>query len=82
MLHETDSRISHCVVDSMNITVNGSQHSTVPAITLKALIATLELGDKRLAVEVNEEVVPRSRYQEFVLGDGDRVEIVQAIGGG
>ena len=51
-------------------------------ITVAGLIALLELGDKRLAIEVNEEVVPRSQYRNFVLGCGDRVEIVQAIGGG
>jgi sulfur carrier protein len=46
------------------------------------LIDRLELTGKRLAVEVNEEVVPRSLHAGYRLHDGDRVEIVHAIGGG
>ena len=49
---------------------------------LDGLIDQLDLTGKRLAVEVNEEVVPRSEHGEFRLRDGDRVEIVHAIGGG
>ena len=66
----------------MDITVNGSVQRADADITVSGLIALLELGDKRLAIEVNEEVVPRSQYRNFVLASGDRVEIVQAIGGG
>lgn len=66
----------------MNITVNGSPRTARPNTTLAGLIGQLGLAEKRLAVEVNEEVVPRSRYESYSLGPGDRVEIVQAIGGG
>lgn len=66
----------------MNILINGeSQHTEVGA-TLATLIQTLDLTGKRLAVEVNEEVIPRSGYGAYRLSDGDRIEIVQAIGGG
>ena len=66
----------------MNIVLNGEQRGFERALTLHALIDHLELTGKRLAVEVNEEVVPRSQHLEFRLHDGDRVEIVHAIGGG
>lgn len=66
----------------MNIVLNGEQHGFSDAPTLCALIDRLELTGKRLAVEVNEEVVPRSLHAEYRLREGDRVEIVHAIGGG
>lgn len=50
--------------------------------TIVNLIETMALAGKRLAVEVNEDIVPRSQHQEFALSEGDRVEVVQAIGGG
>jgi sulfur carrier protein len=46
------------------------------------LVENLQLNGQRLAIEVNLEIVPRSRYGEYQLADGDRVEIVNAIGGG
>ena len=66
----------------MDITVNGSSRATPERVSVSALIEDLGLRERRLAVEVNEEVVPRSQYDVFVLGPGDRVEIIQAIGGG
>ncbi len=66
----------------MNIVLNGEQRGLEEALTLHGLIDCLELSGKRLAVEVNEEVVPRSQHAEYYLHDGDRVEIVHAIGGG
>jgi len=66
----------------MNIVLNGKQRGLQEALTLRGLIDQLELAGKRLAVEVNEEVVPRSQHGVCRLHDGDRVEIVHAIGGG
>jgi len=66
----------------MNIVLNGEQRGLEETLTLHGLIDYLELSGKRLAVEVNEEVVPRSQHAEYRLHDGDRVEIVHAIGGG
>ncbi len=66
----------------MNIVLNGEQRGLEDTSTLLGLIDRLELTGKRLAVEVNEEVVPRSLHAEYRLHDGDRVEIVHAIGGG
>jgi sulfur carrier protein len=66
----------------MNIVLNGEQRGLEDALTVLGLIDRLELTGKRLAVEVNEEVVPRSLHAGYRLHDGDRVEIVRAIGGG
>ena len=66
----------------MQIQVNGSPTYIAERCTLSALIDALELTDRRLAVEVNEELVPRSLFAEHRLAPGDRVEIIHAVGGG
>ena len=66
----------------MKITVNGQRHQLEPDISLDQLIELLDLQDKKLAIEVNQEIVPRSQYPLHRLQDQDQVEIVQAIGGG
>lgn len=66
----------------MRITVNGETRQLDPIITLADLVENLDLGGQRIAVEVNEELVPRSTFAEHRLKDGDRIEIVHAIGGG
>jgi len=66
----------------MQITVNGEQRSVAPGLTAAQLVELLELGGRRLAMEINREILPRSRYGAHELRDGDRIEIVQAIGGG
>lgn len=70
------------LVPDMNITLNGARQQIAEDIDVAALLESLELTGKRLAVEVNEEVIPRSHHEQFRLSDGDRVEIVHAIGGG
>jgi sulfur carrier protein len=66
----------------MHILINGETQQVTDAITLAGLVAELDLAGKRIAVEVNEELVPRSAHDDCVLKEGDHVEIVQAIGGG
>lgn len=66
----------------MEITLNGQTREVPEAITARQLIAMLELEGRRLAMEVNQEVVPRSHFDEHRLQQGDRIEIVHAIGGG
>ncbi|MGA1690135.1 MAG: sulfur carrier protein ThiS [Sedimenticolaceae bacterium] len=66
----------------MNISLNGKTHSLADNSSLTSLIEALELTGKRIAVEVNDELVPRSEHADCQLNEGDRVEIVQAIGGG
>lgn len=66
----------------MKIVLNGEARSLDPEATVSELIAALDLTERRIAVEVNEQIIPRSRHAHQVLTDGDRVEIVHAIGGG
>jgi len=66
----------------MNIIINGQPHSLGPHTNVDHLIESLDLQGKRLAVEVNREIVPRSQYREHILREADEVEIVRAIGGG
>jgi thiamine biosynthesis protein ThiS len=66
----------------MNITVNGESRTIDPETSLEDLVDTLGLGEKRIAVEVNREIVPRSEYNNCKLSESDTVEIVNAIGGG
>lgn len=66
----------------MNITINGEQTQLEEGLSLMALIELKELVGKRIAVELNQDIVPKSRYSDVVLNDGDSLEIVHAIGGG
>ncbi|HEY9120998.1 MAG TPA: sulfur carrier protein ThiS [Marinobacter sp.] len=66
----------------MQVQVNGHSVELPDEATVAVLIDRLALAGKRLAVEVNEDIVPRSQHPEFSLSDGDRVEVVHAIGGG
>jgi sulfur carrier protein len=66
----------------MMIRLNGEPRQIPDDSTAAALIALLELSGKRLAMEVNREIVPRSAYASHRLQEGDEVEIVHAIGGG
>jgi len=66
----------------VRIVLNGQTRTLEPGATLAALVASLDLGGRRMAVEINEEVIPRSEHADRVLAEGDRVEIVHAVGGG
>ena len=66
----------------MQVQVNGDAIELPDGATVATLIEKMSLAGKRLAVEVNEDIVPRSQHPEFTLSDGDRVEVVHAIGGG
>lgn len=66
----------------MQIIVNGTATEVPETLSMSGLIETLGLGDRRLAVEVNRELVPRSLFPEHALKDGDTVEIIHAVGGG
>ena len=66
----------------MDIILNGEPTELPGPISVADLIKQLDLTDKRLAIELNLEIVPRSQLSEQMLAAGDRVEIVQAIGGG
>ena len=66
----------------MNIIVNGERQSLEADTNLEQLLEMLGLSGKRVAVEVNRDIVPRSDYNSFKLSDNDTIEIVNAIGGG
>ena len=66
----------------MKIVLNGQEHTVATPITLARLLETAGYANRRVAVEINHEIVPRSQYAERALDAGDRVEIVHAIGGG
>ena len=66
----------------MNIILNGSSREVPDNLSANELILSLGLADKRLALEVNQEIVPRSRLENHMIHADDRVEIVRAIGGG
>ena len=62
--------------------MNGEAHRFEGALDICALLERLELAGRRLAVERNGEIVPRSAHACTLLADGDRLEIVVAVGGG
>ncbi|MBT4261596.1 MAG: sulfur carrier protein ThiS [Thiotrichales bacterium] len=66
----------------MVITLNGEEQNIADGATAADLVNSLELTGKRIAMEVNRTIIPRSRYEEHQLTDGDKIEIVHAIGGG
>jgi sulfur carrier protein len=66
----------------MKIALNGADREIDSATTLVQLLEGAGYGQRRIAVEINREIVPRSRYADRVLSAGDQVEIVHAIGGG
>ncbi len=67
----------------MELVVNGTiRHLDPPPATVAELVASLDLVGKRIAIERNGEIVPRSRYAETPVTVGDRLEVVVAVGGG
>ena len=66
----------------ITIVLNGNDRQLDDNSNIAQLLDKLDLGEKRLAVEVNQQIIPRSDYSSFTLNEQDNVEIVQAIGGG
>ncbi len=66
----------------MRLTINGEDRELSGVRTIAALVATLGLDGRKLAVERNLEIVPRSAYGATAVADGDRIEIVAFVGGG
>jgi len=65
----------------MDITINGESQAS-SAETLGRLVETLGMKPDRVAIELNREIVPRDRWSQTSLHDGDRLEIVHFVGGG
>jgi len=66
----------------MEIIVNGNPRDVPNGYTAAKLVDALALAGRRIAMEVNQEIVPRSTYAQHVFNPGDRIEIVHAVGGG
>ena len=66
----------------IDITVNGRREQLPAALPVAELLQRMNLAERRVAVEVNGAIVPKSRHLDHRIVDGDEVEIVQAIGGG
>ncbi len=66
----------------ISVVINGASREFERAISVAALVEDMGLGGKRIALERNGEIVPRSRFTEQMLADGDRLEVVVAVGGG
>ena len=66
----------------MELVINGRREQLPDGINAEQLVEHLGLTNERLAMEVNEEIVPRSSYAKHNFSAGDRIEIVRAIGGG
>ncbi len=66
----------------MNIQLNGEPRQLSAHITVSELLALEGLAERRVAVEVNSDIIPRSQHATHALNDGDQVEIVHALGGG
>jgi sulfur carrier protein len=71
------------IIQLIQITINGNARSfEVETMTVGALVEKLGLTGKRLAIERNGEIVPKSTFAEVALQNGDKLEIVGAVGGG
>jgi len=70
------------VVQDISLTLNGEARSFAGVADVAALVAALGLDPRKVAVERNLEIVPRSAYGRTPIADGDRIEIVSFIGGG
>jgi sulfur carrier protein len=67
---------------AIRVRVNGGERAVPPDTCIRGLVALLGLESRRVAVAVNRHVVPRSSFASHRLCDGDRVEILEAVGGG
>ena len=66
----------------IELVINGEARRFPAPLTLSQLIESLDLAGKRIAIEINGEIVPRSQHAGTALASGDRLEIVVAVGGG
>ena len=66
----------------MEIFVNGESRQIQEPCSVQQLLDEMGLLEQRLALEINEEIVPKSRHADHYFNAGDKVEIVNAIGGG
>ncbi len=68
--------------EGLDVVINGQTRTVNPGTTIASLIIELGLGDRRVAVERNREVVPRASHATTEVAAGDRIELVTFVGGG
>lgn len=66
----------------ITIILNGENTQIDSDINIEQLLDSMNLSEKRLAIEINQQIIPRSEFTSHCLSEQDKVEIVQAIGGG
>ena len=66
----------------MKIIVNGKEISLPKGSNIQNLVAELGFTNKRIAIEVNEEIIPKSKHQSYLLKSLDKIEVINAVGGG
>ncbi|MDB3870185.1 sulfur carrier protein ThiS [Candidatus Thioglobus sp.] len=66
----------------MIVVVNGKELETKSSATAEYLISQLNYQDQRIALEINETIIPKSRHADFSLKESDKIEIIKAVGGG
>ena len=66
----------------IKVTVNGEPVETEAEMTIKRLLESVDVPPNYLAVEVNQEVVPREEHETQLVNDGDEIEVVTLVGGG
>ena len=67
---------------TVNFELNGERHQAEAPLSVRSLLEQQGLTRRRVAVAINARVVPRSRFSDVQVHDGDRVEVIQAVGGG
>lgn len=70
------------MTEMMNVTFNGKTEILNHRLTVRDMLERMGLAGKRVAVERNGTVVPRAEHGEVLLHDGDRIEVIAAVGGG
>jgi sulfur carrier protein len=73
---------SNDYVFRVRVVINGESQRVPEGVTIAALVAQLGLNQRRIAVEVNREILPREQYLQHTLAEGDQIEIVHFVGGG
>ena len=66
----------------MHVTINGEREALEREMSVSELLADRRIESRRVAVEINEDIVPRKTYADTLVRDGDRIEIVTFVGGG
>jgi thiamine biosynthesis protein ThiS len=81
--HDSGNKPIIATDNSMNLVINGEDHHDLPEpLTVQGLILHLGLPAKKIAIERNREIVPKSTFETALLADGDVLEIIHFIGGG